>query len=104
MLRKKEVVIKAAVCYEFNKPLVIEEVDIDPPQKGEVKVHLAATAICHSDIHFIRGELGGNPPFVPGHESAGYIEEVGENVTLVKPGDTVVVSLALEHRIAGRLP
>jgi hypothetical protein len=38
MLRKKEVVMKAAVCYEFNKPLVIEEVDIDPPQKGEVSV------------------------------------------------------------------
>lgn len=85
--------MKAAVCYEFNKPLVIEEVDIDPPQKGEVKVRLAATAICHSDIHFIRGDFGGNLPLVPGHESAGYIDEVGENVTLVKPGDAVVVSL-----------
>jgi S-(hydroxymethyl)glutathione dehydrogenase/alcohol dehydrogenase len=85
--------MKAAVCYEFNKPLVIEEVDIDPPRKGEVKVRLEATAICHSDIHFIRGDLGGNLPFVPGHESAGYVEEVGENVTSVKPGDTVVVSL-----------
>jgi S-(hydroxymethyl)glutathione dehydrogenase/alcohol dehydrogenase len=90
---KKEVIMKAAVCYEFGKPLVVEEVDIDRPQKGEVKVRLSATAICHSDIHFIRGDLGGNLPFVPGHESAGYVEEVGENVTLVKPGDAVVVSL-----------
>jgi len=85
--------MKAAVCYEFGKPLVVEEIDIDPPKKGEVKVRIAATAICHSDIHFIRGDVGGSLPFVPGHESAGYIEEVGENVTSVKPGDAVVVSL-----------
>ncbi|HUT67390.1 MAG TPA: Zn-dependent alcohol dehydrogenase [Dehalococcoidales bacterium] len=85
--------MKAAICYEFGKPLVIEEVDIEPPQKGEVKVKLAATAICHSDIHDIRGDLGGELPVLPGHECAGYIEEVGEGVTSVKPGDPVVVSL-----------
>jgi len=85
--------MKAAVCYEFGKPLVVEELEIDPPQKGEVKVRLAATAVCHSDIHFIKGDLGGKLPFVAGHEAAGYIEEVGEGVTLVKAGDPVVVSL-----------
>jgi S-(hydroxymethyl)glutathione dehydrogenase/alcohol dehydrogenase len=89
----REVMMKAAVCYEFGKPLVIEDVDIDPPQKGEVKVRLNTTAVCHSDIHDIRGDFGGELPFVAGHESAGYVEEVGENVTLVKPGDPVVVSL-----------
>ncbi len=85
--------MKAAVCYEFKKPLVVEELDIDSPHKGEVKVRLAATAVCHSDIHFINGDLGGKLPFVPGHEAAGYVEEVGEGVTSVKPGDAVVVSL-----------
>lgn len=85
--------MKAAVCYEFGKPLVIEEVDIDPPQKGEVKVRLHTTAICHSDIHDIRGDFGGELPLVAGHEAAGCVEEVGESVTLVKPGDPVVVSL-----------
>ena len=85
--------MKAAVCYEFGKPLVVEDIDIDPPQKGEVKVRLAATAICHSDIHIIRGERGGDVPFVAGHESSGYVDEVGENVTSVKPGDAVIVSL-----------
>jgi len=89
----EEVTMKAAVCYEFGKPLVVEDVDIDPPQKGEVKVRMGVTAICHSDIHVIRGERGGRPPIVAGHESAGYIEELGENVTSVQPGDTVVVSL-----------
>lgn len=85
--------MKAAVCYEFGKPLVIEEVEIDTPRAGEVKVRMAATAICHSDIHAIRGERGDKLPIVMGHESAGYIEEVGENVTSLKPGDAVVVSL-----------
>jgi len=85
--------MKAAICYELGKPLVIEEVEIDPPEKDEVRVRMAATAICHSDIHAIRGDLGDVPPIVAGHESAGYIEEVGANVTSVKVGDPVVVSL-----------
>ncbi len=85
--------MKAAICYEFNKPLVIEDVDIASPRKGEVKVRLAATAICGSDIHDIKGELPGPVPFVGGHESAGYIAETGPGVKSVKAGDPVVVSL-----------
>jgi NDMA-dependent alcohol dehydrogenase len=85
--------MKAAVLYEYNKPLVVEDVDIDPPQKGEVKIKLAATAVCHTDINFIQGYFPIPLPLVPGHESSGYVETVGEGVTLVKPGDTVVVSL-----------
>lgn len=85
--------MKAAVCYAFGQPLCVEEVEIDPPQRGEVKVQLAATAICHSDVHLIRGEWGGEVPVVAGHESSGIIVEVGEGVTTVKPGDHVVVSL-----------
>jgi len=85
--------IQAAVCYEFGRPLVVDEILLDPPQQGEVKVRIAATAICHSDVHLIRGEWGGRPPVVAGHESAGIVEEVGRNVTLTRPGDRVVVSL-----------
>ncbi len=85
--------MKAAVVYEYKKPLVVEELDIESPHKGEVKVKMVATAVCHSDIHFIIGDLPGTIPFVPGHESAGYVDEVGEGVTNVKPGDPVVVSL-----------
>jgi Zn-dependent alcohol dehydrogenase len=85
--------VKAAVCYEISKPLVVEEVDIDPPKPGEVKVKIAATAICHSDIHMFKGELPFQAPLVGGHESAGYVEELGQGVTGVKPGDRVVISL-----------
>jgi Zn-dependent alcohol dehydrogenase len=85
--------MKAAVCYAFGQPLVVEELDIDPPQPGEVKVRLAACGICHSDLHLIRGEWGGGLPVVAGHEGAGIVEVIGEGVTLVRPGDHVIVSL-----------
>jgi S-(hydroxymethyl)mycothiol dehydrogenase len=59
-----------------------------------VKVRLVATGICHSDISYLKGEWAPAPcPVVAGHEGAGIVEEVGEDVTLVKPGDHVVVSM-----------
>lgn len=85
--------MKAAVCYEYGKPLVVEEVDIAPPEAGEVKVRMKAVAICHSDIHVLNGDWGDSVPVIAGHEGAGVVEAVGEGVTLVKPGDHVVVSL-----------
>jgi S-(hydroxymethyl)glutathione dehydrogenase/alcohol dehydrogenase len=85
--------VKAAVCYEFGKPLVIEDVVMRPPGADEVRVKVAATAICHSDIHDIKGDFGGGLPFVGGHETAGYVEEVGAGVSSFQPGDRVVVSL-----------
>ena len=89
--------MKAAVCHEFGKPLVIEEVDLDPPGKGEVKIKLASVAICHSDIHAIKGEHGRPPlPAIPGHEISGYVEEIGEDVTYVKIGDHVIASIIPE--------
>jgi len=88
--------IKAAVCYEFGKPLVVEDLCLEPPHAGEVRVKLAAVAICHSDVHLIRGEWQGwsqETPVVAGHEAAGRVEAVGAGVTGVAPGDPVVVSL-----------
>ena len=84
--------MKSAICYEYGKPLVIEEVNLEPPRKNEVKVKVAATALCHSDIHDFKGELPGKTPFVGGHETAGYIDTVGEGVTGFKAGDPVVVT------------
>ena len=72
----------------------MEEVILEPPGKGEVTIRCAATSICHSDLHMIKGEHGPCPlPAVTGHETAGFVEEVGEGVTYVKPGDLVVYSL-----------
>src|SRR5436190_1122863 len=85
--------MKAAICYEFGAPLRIEDVELDAPRSGEVRVRIAATAVCHSEIHLMNGEWAGAPPIVAGHEAAGVVEAIGDNVTTVKPGDRVVVSL-----------
>ena len=85
--------VKAAVCREFGKPLVIEDVELAPPGPGEVQVKLAACAICHSDISFIDGGWGGTLPAVYGHEAAGHVAACGPGVTDYKAGDAVLVTL-----------
>ena len=84
--------MKAAVCHESGKPLVIEEVELDPPRKRQVRVRLAAVSTCYCDLHMIRGHWGRPLPMVAGHEAAGVVEEVGEDVTELNPGVPVVVS------------
>jgi len=85
--------VRGAVCREFSAPLTVEELELDPPERGEARVRVAACAICHSDIAFAEGAWGGKLPAVYGHEAAGVVEEVGPEVTAVRPGDRVVVSL-----------
>ena len=85
--------MKAAICNALGKPLDIEEVDISPPGPGEIKVKVAATAVCRSDLHVMDGPAAhAQLPGLPGHETAGYVEEVGEGVNRLKPGDAVCVT------------
>lgn len=86
--------MKAAVLYELKTPLKVEDVDLDNPKRGEVRVKIHANGVCHSDYSVIHGILRSPLPVVPGHEGAGVVEEVGPDVTLVKPGDHVVLSFA----------
>jgi S-(hydroxymethyl)glutathione dehydrogenase/alcohol dehydrogenase len=85
--------MKAAVCRRFREPLVIEEVAIREPAGSEVLVDIAACAICHSDIHFIDGDWGGRLPAVFGHEAAGIVRKIGRQVSELKPGEHVAVTL-----------
>ncbi|HXV36848.1 MAG TPA: Zn-dependent alcohol dehydrogenase [Myxococcota bacterium] len=85
--------MKAAVCRKFGAPLEIEDVELAPPSRAEVKVRIHACAICHSDIHCVEGAWGGELPAIYGHEAAGIVEQVGEGVGAVKAGDPVVVTL-----------
>ena len=85
--------MKAAVCREFGQPLVIEDLELDPPQANEVHVKIKACAICHSDIHYAEGAWGGTLPAVYGHEAAGVVSGVGAGVSAVQAGDHVVVTL-----------
>ncbi|MBY0319492.1 MAG: alcohol dehydrogenase AdhP [Reyranella sp.] len=85
--------MKAAVVREFRKPLVIEEVPVPQPGPGQVVVKIAATGVCHTDLHAADGDwpVKPKPPFIPGHEGVGHVSAVGTGVRHVKEGDRVGV-------------
>jgi S-(hydroxymethyl)glutathione dehydrogenase/alcohol dehydrogenase len=81
---------KAAILWEVGQPWSVEDIELDPPGPGEVLVKLAASGLCHSDEHLVTGDLPFELPIIGGHEGAGVVEEVGENVSWLAPGDHVV--------------
>ena len=87
--------MKAAVFHGPKLPLSIEEVELDKPQDREVLIKTVASGVCHSDLHFVDGFYPYPAPAVLGHEAAGIIEEVGKQVTYVKPGDHVICCLSV---------
>lgn len=84
--------MKAAVLHNYGQPLKVEDVELQEPKKGEVRVQIKSAGICHSDLHVINADLPLPIPMVLGHEGAGIIDAVGEGVTRVKPGDHVVLN------------
>ena len=86
---------RAAVFRQVNTPMEIEEIDIAKPGPREVLVRTKAAGVCHSDLHFYNGTYPSRPPMVLGHESAGIVEQVGSDVTYVKPGDHVITCLSV---------
>ncbi len=85
--------MKAAVLYEAQTPLVIEELDIQEPGPGQVMVKMMASGVCHSDWHIVKGEWTHLPlPIILGHEGAGIVEATGPDVTNVQQGDHVVLA------------
>jgi S-(hydroxymethyl)glutathione dehydrogenase / alcohol dehydrogenase len=82
---------RAAVAWEANKPLTIEEVNVEGPKAGEVLVEMMATGVCHTDAYTLSGlDSEGKFPAILGHEGAGIVREIGAGVTSVKPGDHVI--------------
>ncbi|WP_193161677.1 S-(hydroxymethyl)glutathione dehydrogenase/class III alcohol dehydrogenase [Microbulbifer hainanensis] len=82
---------KAAVAWKAGEPLSIEEVEVMPPQKGEVRIKLLATGVCHTDAFTLSGDdPEGVFPAILGHEGGGIVESVGEGVTSVAVGDHVI--------------
>ena len=84
--------MNAAVLWNVNEDWSVEEVELDPPQEGEVLVSFEATGLCHSDHHIRTGDVPGPLPIIGGHEGAGIVQEVGPGVKDLKPGDHVVAS------------
>jgi Zn-dependent alcohol dehydrogenase len=87
--------VRAAVLEEFHTPLVVRDVDVADAGPGEVRVRVAAAGICGSDLKALDGKSPVTPhlPLIPGHESAGVVEQVGPGVTSVRPEDHVIVAM-----------
>jgi propanol-preferring alcohol dehydrogenase len=83
--------MKAAVVREFGKPLAIDEVPVPQPDENQILVRIAATGICHTDLHAAHGDwpVKPEPPFIPGHEGVGTVVGIGRAVRSVKEGDRV---------------
>jgi S-(hydroxymethyl)glutathione dehydrogenase/alcohol dehydrogenase len=87
--------MKAAVLRKIPGELEIADVGIDKPGPREVLIRTSAAGVCHSDLHFLDGKYLYPTPCVLGHESAGVVEAVGEQVTYVQPGDHVITCLSV---------
>ncbi|MDI5985869.1 alcohol dehydrogenase AdhP [Halomonas sp. M4R5S39] len=85
--------MKAAVVRQFGEPLAIEEVEVPRPGPGEVLVKIAASGVCHTDLHAAHGDwpVKPSPPFIPGHEGVGHVAAAGAGVKHVKEGDRIGV-------------
>jgi Zn-dependent alcohol dehydrogenase len=82
--------VRAAVLRSGERRLRVEDVWLEPPGPGEVRVRVAAAGVCHSDYHYICGDLTCPLPAVLGHEGAGIVEETGPGVSSVDVGDHVL--------------
>ena len=83
---------EAAILWGVNQPWSVEEIELDDPHDGEIKVRLAASGLCHSDDHCVKGDLMVGMPIIGGHEGAGVVEAVGPGVSRLKEGDHVVLA------------
>ena len=91
--------IRAAVLEQFGEPLAVQDVELAPPRAGEVLVRLHACGVCHTDMYSASGvDPSGYSPCVLGHEGAGVVEDVGEGVTSLVPGDHVVTLFSPQCR------
>ncbi len=93
--------MKAAVLSEQPGDLVIEDLSIDKPSRGEVLIQTVGAGLCHSDLHFMEGLFRTQLPIVMGHESAGIVQAVGDDVDGIAVGDHVVACLSI---FCGRCP
>jgi S-(hydroxymethyl)glutathione dehydrogenase / alcohol dehydrogenase len=100
--------MRAAVLRSIPGVLAIEDVQVDNPGPREVLVRTVAAGVCHSDLHYLTGAYDTPTPTVMGHESAGVVEAVGDQVSYVSPGDHVITSLSVfcghcEYCLSGRM-
>ena len=83
---------RGVVVRKPGGPARVEEIVIDPPGPGEVRVKIIASGVCHTDLHTKLGNFGGDFPYLLGHEATAVVESVGEGVTRPAVGDVVTLS------------
>jgi S-(hydroxymethyl)glutathione dehydrogenase/alcohol dehydrogenase len=91
--------MKGAVLRAVNEPLTIEDVELAPPGPGRVRVRIAASGVCHSDLSLVDGTMPQPMPAVLGHEGAGIVTEVGPGVETPHVGDHVILSWIAPCRV-----
>ncbi len=84
--------VKGVVAKSKGEPVSIETIEVPNPGSGEVLIDVKACGVCHTDLHYREGAINDEFPFLLGHEAAGLVEEVGEGVTDLKPGDFVILN------------
>ena len=85
--------MRAAILTELNKDFEVrDDVELDGPGPGEVRIRMVASGVCHSDVSFQNGTIPIPLPSVVGHEGAGEVLAVGDGVEHVGPGDNVIIS------------
>lgn len=91
MSTERSIICKAAIAFAPNEPLRVEEIEVEAPKKGEVRIKVIASGVCHTDAYTLSGaDSEGVFPVILGHEGGGIVESVGEGVTTVVPGDHVI--------------
>ncbi len=78
--------------YSASRPLVVEDIELEAPGASEVLIRVEAAGVCHSDLSVVNGDRPRPLPMLLGHEAAGVVEAVGDDVHDLRPGDAVVAS------------
>ena len=84
--------VRAVVARAKGEPVTVETIEVPNPGPGEVLVSVQACGVCHTDLHYREGAINDEFPFLLGHEASGIVEEVGDGVTDVAPGDFVILN------------
>jgi S-(hydroxymethyl)mycothiol dehydrogenase len=84
--------VRAVVAKEKGAEVALETIHVPDPGPGEAVVGIQACGVCHTDLHYREGGIGDDYPYLLGHEAAGIVEQVGPDVTTVKPGDFVILN------------
>jgi S-(hydroxymethyl)mycothiol dehydrogenase len=84
--------VQAVVARAKGEPVGIETINVPDPGPGEALVKIQACGVCHTDLHYREGGINDDFPFLLGHEAAGVVEAVGDDVTSVAPGDFVILN------------